>query len=206
MKLLLSCCIAPFLLLSNQVLAGSAEHANADNLDFGIAYKYYSMDLPSRVSSSEDDNANQFSALALIVTDDLTEYVSISFEAAKGIADANSSYDFTVEDIDIGEDYTAQLDYSISVTAKFRLLADTILRPYVLLGGNAAAISYDYQQKVAEVITDEDSETLTSTGITYGAGIELVTDHDIELSLSYENISHFKYDSYALSFEVIFGF
>lgn len=206
MKLLLSCFIAPFLLLSQPALAGSIEHVSGDTLDFGIAYKRYSIALPSRVSSNEDDDANQFSALALIASDDINQYLSFSFEAAKGIADTSSGYDFNTMGIEIDERYNAQLEYSLSVTAKFRLLAETLISPYVIFGGNAAAISYDYQQHVAGVITDEDSETLTSTGLHYGAGIELVTDHDLALSLSYENLSHFKYDTYALSFEATFDF
>jgi hypothetical protein len=196
----------PLLLLSNQLLANSIEKIDASNLDMGIAYKTYSIALPSQVVASEDDDNNQFPALAFIVKDDLNEYFSISFEAAKGLSDGSSGYDFTVEDIDINERYTAQLDYSFSVTGKLRLLADTMLRPYLLLGGNAAAISYDYQQTVADEITDESSETLTSTGVHYGAGLELVTDHNLELSLSYENIAHFKYDIYALSLAATWSF
>jgi opacity protein-like surface antigen len=167
------------------------------------------MDLPSRVSTSEDDDANEFAALALIATDDVNEYMSIRFEAAKGIADSRSGYDFTIDalnPIDINETYTTQLDYSLSVTAKFRLLANKALSPFLLLGGNASAISYDYEQTIEGAITDEDSETLTSSGLLYGAGFEWVTDENVELSLSYENLSHFKYDVYALSFDVVFDF
>lgn len=198
--------IAPTLLLSNQLFASSNEKVDASNLDFGIGYKTYFIALPSQVSSSEDDDNNQFPALAFIVSDDFNEYLSINFEAAKGLSDASSGYDFVVQDIDINETYTAELDYSLSINAKFRLLANTLLRPYLLLGGNAAAISYDYQQAVAEEITDESSETLTSTGLSYGAGIELSTAHNVDLSLSYENISHFKYDTYALSFDAVWNF
>ena len=196
----------PILLLSNQLLASSAEKVDASNLDFGIGYKTYFMALPSQVSSSEDDDNNQFPALAFIVSDDFNEYLSINFEAAKGLSDASSGYDFVVQDIDINETYTAELDYSFSIIAKLRLLSNTLLRPYLLLGGNAAAISYDYQQTVADEIIDESSETLTSTGINYGAGLELATAHNVDFSFSYENISHFKYDTYALSFDAVWNF
>jgi len=71
---------------------------------------------------------------------------------------------------------------------------------------NASAISYDYQEKTADVTTDEESDTFTSTGLIYGAGLELITDHNLKLSLTYEMISHFKYDTDALSFEATFEF
>jgi len=179
---------------------------DASNLDFGIGYKAYFMALPSQVSSSEDDDSNQFPALALIVSDNFNEYLSIHFEAAKGLSDASSGYDFVVQDVNINETYTAELDYSFSIIAKLRLLSNTLLRPYLLLGGNAAAISYDYQQTVADEIIDESSETLTSTGINYGAGLELVTAHNVDFSFSYENVTHFKYDTYALSFDAVWNF
>jgi opacity protein-like surface antigen len=200
LKLLLSCGVTSFLLISHSVLADSAKHVSAGSLDFGIAYKRYSMDLPSRVATSEDDDANEFAALALIATDDVNKYMSIRFEAAKGIADSRSGYNFTIDalnPIDINETYTTQLDYSLSVTAKFRLLANKSLSPFLLLGGNASAISYDYEQTIDGTITAEDSETLTSSGLLYGAGFEWVMDENVELSLSYENLSHFKYDVYA---------
>ena len=209
MKSLLACGITSFLLISQSVFADSAKHISADSLDFGIAYKRYSVDLPSQVSAREDDDANEFSALALIVTDDLNEYLSIRFEAAKSLEDASSGYHFpinTFDPLDINETYTAGLDYSLSVMAKFRLVTKTALRPFLLLGGNTSAISYDYEQIVGGVITDKESETLTSGGILYGAGFEWVTDDNVELSLSYENLSHFKYDVYAFSFDVIFDF
>ena len=196
--------LASTLFFSNQILASSVEKVDASNLDFGIGYKTYSMALPSQVSSSENDDNNQIPALAFIVSDDFNEYLSINFEAAKGLSDASSGYDF--EGSGINETYTAELDYSLSITAKFRLLENTLLRPYLLLGGNAAAISYDYQQTVVEEITDESSETLTSTGINYGAGIELITAHNVDLSLSYENVTHFKYDTHALSFDAVWNF
>jgi len=198
--------IAPTLFLSQPLLANSIEKVDASNLDFGMGYQSYSIALPSQVSSDDEAAFNQFPALAFIVSNDFNEYLSINFEAAKGLSDASSGYDFVLQGTDISETYTAELDYSLSITAKFRLLKNTLLRPYVLLGGNAAAISYDYQQTVSEEITDESSETLTSTGIKYGAGIELITAHNVDLSLSYEIISHFKYDTDALSFDVVWSF
>ncbi len=192
------------LLVSRSVYAGSVQKVDASQLNFGLAYKNYSMALPSQVSSKISDDHNQFSALALIVSDDFNEFLTLNFEAAKGLSNSTSGYNF--EGTGIRENYTTELDYSLSVQAKFRLLENTLFRPYLLLGANAAAVSYDYQQRAAELVTESTSETLTSTGLSYGAGIEFITAHNVNLSLSYEQISHFKYDTSAVSFDAIWKF
>lgn len=205
LRLIANALIVPSALLAhNQVLASSVDKVDASNLEFGLAYKTYDMALPSQVSSSESDDHNQIPALAIIISDDFNKYLSINFEAAKGLSDSSSGYDF--EGTEIRESYSTELDYSLSVTAKFRLLDNTLLRPYLLLGGNAAAVSYDYQQSAANVITDMSSETLTSTGVIYGAGLELITAHKVDLSLSYEKVSHFKYDTSVVSFDAVWSF
>jgi opacity protein-like surface antigen len=210
LKLLLSCCITSFLLVANSALADSDTRKGPNSLDLGIGYKQYAMNLPSRVSASKNDDTNKFPALALIATDDINEYVSIRFEVTKGLEDARSGYDFSIDapinPIKIKETYTAELDYSLSVAAKFSLLTNSPIQPFLILGGNTSAVSYDYEQTLSESITDEESKTLTSSGIMYGAGLEWITYDNIELLLSYENLSHFKYDAYALSFNIIFEF
>ena len=196
--------ITPVLFAHHQAVASPVHKVDASNLEFGLAYKTYSMALPSQVSSRENDDNNQFPALAFIVSDDFNKYLSINFEVAKGLSDSSSGYDF--EGTGISESYSAELDYSLSVTAKFRLLDNTLLRPYLLLGGNASAVSYDYQQSEANIVKDTSSETLTSTGLNYGAGLELITAHNVDLSFSYEKVSHFKYDTSVLSFDAVWSF
>ncbi len=133
MKLLLSCCTTSFLIVASSALANSDTRKAPNSLDLGIGYKLYAMNLPSRVSASKNDDTNKFPALALIATDDINEYVSIRFEVAKGLEDASSGYDFSIDapinPIKIKETYTAELDYSLSVAAKFSLLTNSPIRP-----------------------------------------------------------------------------
>lgn len=67
------------------------------------------------------------------------------------------------------------------------------------------SMALPYQESSRE-IEDTFSETLTSTGLNYGVGLELITAHNVDLSLSYEKLSHFKYDTSVLSFDAIWSF
>jgi opacity protein-like surface antigen len=130
-------------------------------------------------------NTDYLAAFSLSLEDDINDYVTLHFEAAKSYSDDN-----------------IELDYSFGLLGKIHPLGKNTLSPFLLLGASTTAVSYDYisiNTTGIEIISD----TQTSSGIQYGAGLEYAVVDDLKLSLTYEELPHIKYNTNVITFEVV---
>lgn len=195
----------PLLLITalNLISVNSFAEAQPFNLDIGIAHKAYSIDIPSRTANSSKDTTSNVSAMGLSAEEEFNEYFSLQFEIAKGYETDESSSLFVADDTITVESYETQLDYSLGIMGKILPFGRKTLSPVFLIGATTTSISYDYQHIVGTTINNDITETETSSAIQYGFGFEIDAADDLDLTLSYINLSNLKLETYILSFEAI---
>lgn len=177
--------------------------AQSFDLDLGLAHKAYSIDIPSRIDSNSKNTTTNISAFGLSAKKEFNEYFSFQFEFAKGYTTDESSSLF-ISDGDIAvESFETQLDYSIGIMGKILPLGHKTLSPILLIGANTTSISYDYRERTDGTVKNDISETETSSAIQYGIGLEIDAADDLDISLSYIDLSNLKLETYLLNFEAV---
>lgn len=195
----------PTLLITALSLISTNSFAEAQpfNLDIGIAHKAYSIDIPSQIANSSEEYTHYAPAIGLSIEDEFNEYFSFQFEVAKGYESEKTSAENFSNGTTTSEVFDTQLDYSLSVMGKIRPLGIKTLSPVLLLGATTTSISYDYQQSINNVINKDYTETETSSAIQYGVGFELHAADDLNLSISYVDLSRLKLKSSVINFEAV---
>jgi opacity protein-like surface antigen len=176
------------------------------DLDIGIAHKAYSIEIPSRNANNSNDTTSNVSAFGLSVEEELTEYFSLQFEIAKGYKTDESNSLFISDGVITAESYETQLDYSVSIMGKIRPLGIKTLSPVLLIGATTTSISYDYQKIVGTTIESDITKTETSSSIQYGFGLEFRAADDLNLSISYVDLSKLKLKSSVINLEAVIKF
>ncbi len=185
------------------ISANSFAEAQPFDLDIGIAHKAYSIDIPSQVANHSKEYTHYLPAIGLSIEDEFSEYFSFQFEVAKGYESEKTSAAIISNETTTEEVFDAQLDYSLSVMGKIRPLGIKTLSPVLLLGVTTTAISYDYQQSIDSIIKKDETETETSSAIQYGFGLEFHAADDLNLSLSYVDLSNLKFKSSVINIEAV---
>jgi len=195
----------PLLLITTLSLISANSFAETQpfDLDIGIAHKAYSIEIPSRTANNSNDTTSNVSAFGLSAEEEFNEYFSLQFEIAKGYQTDESSSLFVSNGAITAELYETQLDYSIGIMGKILPLGRKTLSPVFLIGATTTSISYDYQQIVGTTIENDITKTETSSAIQYGFGFEIDVADDLDLSLSYVNLSNLKLETYIFNFEAV---
>lgn len=195
----------PLLLITTLPLISANSFAETQpfDLDIGIAHKAYSIEIPSRTANSSNDTTSNVSAFGLSAEEEFNEYFSLQFEIAKGYQTDESSSLFVSDGAITAESYETQLDYSIGIMGKILPLGLKTLSPVILIGATTTSISYDYQKIVGTTIENDITKTETSSAIQYGFGFEIDVADDLDLSLSYIDLSNLRLETYILNFEAV---
>lgn len=195
----------PLLLITTLPLISNNSFAEAQplDLDIGIAHKAYSIEIPSRSANNSKDTTSNVSAFGISAEEEFNEYFTLQFEIAKGYETDESSSLFVADGAITAESYETQLDYSMGLMGKVTPLGRKTLSPVFLIGATTTSISYDYQQIVGTTIKNNITETETSSALQYGFGFEIDAADDLDLSLSYINLSNLKLETYILNLEAV---
>jgi len=170
-------------------------------MDLGIAHKSYTIDIPSLASKNSAKETSNIFAFGFSLEEEFNEHFTFQFEAAKGYTTGNTAYQLTLSEQTVAETFKTQLDYSLSIMGKILPFGRKTLSPMLLIGATTTSISYDYKRIEDALIKVDSSENITSSGILYGLGVELHVADDLDLSLTYVDLSNLKYDTFTVSFE-----
>ena len=188
------------------ISANSFSEAQPFDLDIGIAHKAYSIDIPSRITNHSEKYTHYAPAIGISLEDELNEYFTFQFEVAKGYESERTSGVNFSNGTTTSEVFETQLDYSLSITGKIRPFGIKTLSPVFLIGATTTSISYDYQQIVGTTIQSDITETETSSAIQYGFGLEFHAADDLNLSISYVDLSRLKLKSSVINLEAVIKF
>lgn len=170
---------------------------------FGIAHKTYRIDQPFDATDGRE-RSNNVPVIAISLSERLNDHASVHIELAKGYSQANASYNYkayvNLHRTQVSGDYSTKLDYSATAFVKLRLFGRKTFSPFVTLGMNSSAISYDFDNTDATAAKELDGKQ-TSSGASFGAGIELNVVKDADITLSYRKLPHHKEDVHVGSFE-----
>jgi opacity protein-like surface antigen len=75
-----------------------------------------------------------------------------------------------------------------------------------MIGATTTSISYDYQKIVGTTIESDITKTETSSSIQYGFGLEFRAADDLNLSISYVDLSKLKLKSSVINLEAVIKF
>lgn len=197
--------ILPLLLITALPLisANAIAEAQPAAFDVGLAHKAYSIDIPSPFADNSKVTTSNISAFGLLVEEEINQYFTVQFEIAKGYTTDDTSSLFISDGSTVAETFETQLDYSIGMMGKILPLGIKTLSPIILIGATTTSISYDYLRIKDNAIDADKSKTETSSGIQYGLGIEYNAADDLDISLTYVDLSNLKYDAYTVNFELV---